>query len=185
MYPLRIQRAASCLQQGGVIAYPTEGVWGLGCDPFNEEAVYRLLAIKQRPVEKGLILVASSMKQIEPLLMSLDASQLKLLSETWPGPFTWLLPDADQLIPPWIKGKFSSVAVRVSAHPQVVQLCSAFGGPLVSTSANPAELAPARSRLRVLTWFGDSLDYILPGKLGGQSGPSTIRDLASASVIRS
>ncbi len=185
MYPLRIQRAASCLQSGGIIAYPTEGVWGLGCDPFNEDAVRKLLRIKQRPMEKGLILVAGSIKQIEPLLKNLDAPQTNLLAKSWPGPVTWLLPDPDQLIPPWIKGKFTSVAIRVSAHPSVVQLCSAFGGVIVSTSANPAELAPARTRLRVMTWFDDSLDYILPGKLGGQRGPSKIHDLVTASVIRS
>jgi L-threonylcarbamoyladenylate synthase len=185
MYPRHIHRAANCLQNGGIIAYPTEGVWGLGCNPFNEDAVYRLLQIKQRPVEKGLILVAGSMEQIEPLLKPLDVAQRKLLSQSWPGPVTWLLPDSDQLIPSWIKGKFASVAIRVSAHRPVVQLCDAFGGLIVSTSANPAELAPARTRLRVLTWFGDSVDYVLPGKLGGQRGPSTIRDLASASVIRS
>jgi L-threonylcarbamoyladenylate synthase len=185
MIPLRINHAARCLQRGGIIAYPTEGVWGLGCDPFNEEAVHKLLAIKQRPLEKGLILVAGSMKQIAPLLEPLDAAQLNLLTDSWPGPVTWLLPDTRQLIPSWIKGKFTSVAIRVSAHPPVVQLCSAFGGLLVSTSANPAAFAPARTRLRVASWFGDSIDYILPGKLGGQAGPSSIRDLATASVIRS
>ncbi len=185
MYPLRIDRAASCLLKGGIVAYPTEGVWGLGCDPFNEEAVHQLLAIKQRPIEKGLILVAGSTKQIARLLKPLNSAQMKLLDESWPGPVTWLLPDAEQLIPSWIKGKFASVAVRVSAHPPVVQLCSAFGGPLVSTSANPAAFPPARTKIRVATWFGDSIDYILPGKLGGQAGPSSIRDLATASVIRS
>jgi L-threonylcarbamoyladenylate synthase len=185
MYPLRITRAAHYLQQGGIVAYPTEGVWGLGCDPFNEEAVHKLLAIKKRPVEKGLILVAGSAKQITPLLKPLNSTQMKLLDESWPGPVTWLLPDAEQLIPSWIKGKFASVAVRVSAHPPVVQLCSAFGGLLVSTSANPAAFPPARTRLRVATWFDGRIDYILPGKLGGQSGPSSIRDLATASVIRS
>jgi L-threonylcarbamoyladenylate synthase len=185
MYPLRIQRAANCLLSGGIIAYPTEGVWGLGCDPFNEEAVRRLLLIKQRPMAKGLIVVAGSMKQIAPLLKNLDSAQTTLLAQSWPGPVTWLLPDPDQLIPPWIKGKFTSVAIRVSAHPPVVRLCSAFGGMIVSTSANPAQRAPAQTRLRVLTWFDDSLDYILPGKLGGQRGPSAIHDLATASVIRS
>jgi L-threonylcarbamoyladenylate synthase len=185
MYPDRIHRAASCVRKGGIIAYPTEGVWGLGCDPFNEAAVYRLLQIKQRPVEKGLILAAGNMRQIEPLLSRLDAAQKAVLAESWPGPVTWLVPDPDQLIPGWIKGKFESVAIRVSAHPAIVQLCAAFGGMIVSTSANPAALPPARTRLKVLTWFGDSVDYVLPGKLGGQRGPSVIRDLASAKVIRS
>jgi L-threonylcarbamoyladenylate synthase len=185
MFPLHIHRAASYMQSGGVIAYPTEGVWGLGCDPFNEDAVYTLLRIKQRQVEKGLILVAGSLKQVEPLLTPLNTSQRELLAQSWPGPITWLLPDSSELIPSWIKGKFTSVAIRVSAHRPVVQLCAAFGGLIVSTSANPAAFAPARTRLRVLTWFGDRVDYVVPGKLGGQRGPSIIRDLTTASVVRS
>src|SRR5688572_33167855 len=90
MYPRRIHRAASCLQSGGIIDYPTEGVWGLGCDPFNEDAVHTILRIKQRQEEKGLILVAGSMKQVEHLLTPLDASQRDLLTRSWPGPTTWL-----------------------------------------------------------------------------------------------
>src|SRR5688500_758271 len=105
MYPLHIRHAASCIHSGGIIAYPTEGVWGVGCDPFNEDAVYTLLRIKQRQVEKGLILVAGSMKHVEPLLTPLNASQRDLLTQSWPGPTTWLLPDSSQLIPSWIKGK--------------------------------------------------------------------------------
>src|SRR5688500_9488848 len=123
MFPLHIRRAASCLQSGGIIAYPTEGVWGLGGGPFNDAAVYTLLRIKQRQVEKGLILVAGSMKQVESLLTPLSASQRDLLAQSWPGATTWLLPDSSQLIPSWIKGKFTSVAIRLSAHPPVMQLC--------------------------------------------------------------
>jgi L-threonylcarbamoyladenylate synthase len=185
MHPQHISHAARCLRQGGIIAYPTEGVWGLGCDPFNEEVVHKLLAIKRRPIEKGLILVAGSKKQLAPLLTHVNSTQMQMLDDIWPGPVTWLLPDPEQLIPSWIKGKFASVAVRVSAHRPVVQLCSAFGGMIVSTSANPAARLPARTKLRVATWFGDDIDYIVPGKLGGQSGPSSIRDLTTASVIRS
>src|SRR5688572_24130365 len=103
MYPIRINRAAGCLRQGGIVAYPTEGVWGLGCDPFNGAAVHKLLAIKQRPIEKGLILIAGSTTQIARLLNPLSSTQRKLLDESWPGPTTWLLPDAEQLIPSWIK----------------------------------------------------------------------------------
>jgi L-threonylcarbamoyladenylate synthase len=185
MYPKHISNAARCLRQGGVIAYPTEGVWGLGCDPFDQTAVTRLLQMKQRPEEKGLILVAADIAQIAPLLRHLSASEREQLQASWPGPTTWLLPDPDQLVPAWIKGKFATVAVRVSGHPVVVGLCRAFGGLLVSTSANPADAPPARNRLRVLTWFGDELDYVVPGRLGGQRGPSTIRDLRSSAVIRS
>jgi L-threonylcarbamoyladenylate synthase len=184
MQPRHIDKAVALLLDGGIIAYPTEGVWGLGCDPFNEAAVLRILELKQRPVEKGLILIAAGVDQVAALLAPLTPEQRATVLATWPGPTTWLLPDPAQLVPTWIKGKFATVAVRVSAHPGVVRLCRAFGGPLVSTSANPADAPPAVSRLRVQTWFGTRLDYIVPGRLGGQNGPSTIRDLHSAVPVR-
>jgi L-threonylcarbamoyladenylate synthase len=184
MQARHIAKAVIRLHQGGIIAYPTEGVWGLGCDPFDEAAVLRILQLKKRPVDKGLILVAAGVDQIAALLEPLTDTERATVLATWPGPTTWLLPDPEQLVPTWIKGKFATVAVRVSAHPGVVRLCRAFNGPLVSTSANPADAPPAVSRLRVQTWFGRELDYIVPGRLGGQHGPSTIRDLHSAAPVR-
>lgn len=180
-----LQKAVDALHTGGVIAYPTEAVWGLGCDPFNALAVDKVLRLKQRPMEKGLIVVAADMQQLSPLLEGLSAEERQLLASTWPGPNTWLIPDPHQYFPVWIRGSFSTVAIRVSAHPLVRQLCLAYGGPVVSTSANPAALPPARSRLRVLRWFGRNLDYVLPGRLGGRSAPSTIRDLRSGQIFRS
>lgn len=177
--------ALAALNSGGVIAYPTEAVWGLGCDPFDPLAVDKILQLKQRPMDKGLIVVAANMQQVAALIEPLTAAEKALLASTWPGPVTWLLPDPDQCFPPWIRGNFSSVAVRVSAHPLVRQLCLAYGGPLVSTSANPASLPPARSRLRVVRWFGRHLDYVLPGRLGGNARPSQIRDLRNGTLLRS
>lgn len=181
---LHTRLASYCLEAGGVIAYPTEAVWGIGCDPWNAEAVYRLLAIKQRPVNKGLILVAASTNQLAPLYDLLTGPQKAALDTTWPGPNTWLLPDPNDLIPPWIKGEHSSVAIRVSGHPLVIDLCNQFGGMLVSTSANIAGEPEIRSRLKIQLKLGAKLDYIVPGQLGPESNPSTIRDLASGRVFR-
>ncbi len=178
-------QAARVLDAGGVIAYPTEAVWGLGCDPYNETAVQRLLALKRRPVEKGVILVAANLLQVAPLLRGLTPEQLDRLQASWPGPNTWLLPDPDNIIPSWIKGQHSSVAVRVSAHAGIIALCKAFGRPIVSTSANPASASPARTLLRVNTYFGNKLDYCLPGKLGELAQPTTIQDLRDSRVVRS
>lgn len=179
-----LNQAVRALQNGGVIAYPTEAVWGLGCDPFDESAVTRLLRLKRRPVHKGLILVAADLSQIQPLLACLSGEQRRLLSDSWPGPVTWLLPDPANWIPAWVKGRHDSVAVRVSDHPGVRALCAAYGGPVVSTSANPSAAAPAKSKLRVSTYFGSGLDYIMPGKLGGLERPTQIRDLGSNRFIR-
>ena len=167
-----------------MIAYPTEAVWGIGCDPWNEEAVHRLLAIKQRPMSKGLILVASSISQLAPLYNPLPKEQQAALGETWPGPNTWLIPDPKDLVPTWIKGEHKSVAIRVSAHSLVVELCNLFGGMLVSTSANLAGEPEIRSRLKLQLKLGDKLDFVVPGSLGPESNPSTIRDLASGRVFR-
>ncbi len=179
----RILELARQLKNGGVIAYPTEAVWGLGCDPGNRLAVERLLQLKQRQVDKGLILIAGSLSQISLYTDGLSDSQRETLANSWPGPNTWLLP-AEHIAPDWIRGKHASVAVRVSDHPVVQALCHAFGGPLVSTSANPQGKPSALTTSELAQYFGDSLDGIAPGELGGLSSPSTIRDLLSGATIR-
>lgn len=149
----RAQCAARVVREGGVIAYPTEAVWGLGCDPWNEDAVYRLLALKARPVEKGLIVVAANIHQLDFLLEDLPDVWLDRLAGTWPGPNTWLVPHQERL-PEWVTGVHESVAVRVTDHPLVQELCH-LTGPLISTSANPAGRPAARTRLRVEQYFHD------------------------------
>lgn len=178
----QIQRVARVVRAGGVIAYPTEAVWGVGCDPWNEAAVDRLLALKERPVHKGLILVADSIGQFDFILHDLPERWIDRLASTWPGPNTWLVPHQDRL-PTWITGQHDSVALRVSDHPLVRDLC-ALTGPLVSTSANPAGRPSARSRLRVEQYFRGQLDAVLGGTLGGRKNPSLIRDLRTGDVIR-
>lgn len=180
---LALARAVRTLRAGGVIAYPTEGVWGLGCDPWQSAAVQRLLALKGRAVAKGLILVAGELAQVEPWLRPLTAEQRAAVGASWPGPVTWVLP-APARLPQWISGRHRSVAVRVSAHTGVRALSLAFGAPIVSTSANPQGRPPARSELAVRRYFRDRLDYVLPGRLGGQRGPSTIRDARTGRVLR-
>jgi len=178
----RVKRAAKLVREGGVIAYPTEAVWGLGCDPWNEDAVYSLLAIKARPVEKGLILVADDIRQFDFLLADLPQAWQERLAASWPGPNTWLVPHQNRL-PEWITGQHDSVALRVTDHPLVRELC-ALTGPLVSTSANPAGRPAARSRLRVEQYFRGELAGVLDGKLGGRRNPSLIRDLVTGQVVR-
>lgn len=179
---MNLDDALVVLRQGGILAYPTEAVWGLGCDPFNQTAVEQLLTLKSRPVEKGLIVVAASVNQIEPLWRELPLSVQKAVSATWPGPNTWLLPDPNHWVPEWVKGEHASVAVRISAHPSVQGLCEAFGGPLISTSANPAAEEPARSLDQLRSYFPE-LGY-LDGVLGDLDQPTTIRDAVSGRVLR-
>ncbi|KEQ16613.1 L-threonylcarbamoyladenylate synthase [Endozoicomonas numazuensis] len=179
-----MSKVQAVIEQGGVIAYPTEAVWGLGCDPWNREAVYQVLDIKHRPVEKGLILVASSQQQIAPLLSGLTETQLETLSASWPGPYTWLLPDPDKWTPDWVRGKFDTVAVRISAHPVVKMLCEQAGHPLVSTSANRAGEPPLMTEQQVQEQMGNQVSLIVSGETGPQAEPSEIRDLQTGQVIR-
>lgn len=178
----RVQQAAREVRAGAVIAYPTEAVWGLGCDPWNEEAVDRLLAIKSRSVDKGLILIADNIRQFDFLFEDFPLDWLDRMASTWPGPNTWLVPHRE-LLPQWITGVHDTVALRVSNHPQVRELC-ALVGPLISTSANPQGRPAARTRLRVEQYFRGQLDLVLGGSLGGRRNPSVIRDLISGEVVR-
>ena len=182
--PWHLTCATQTLAMGGVIAYPTEAVWGLGCDPWSQLAVDRLLKLKQRPMHKGLILVASQWSQFQPLVEALSDHQIEQLNRSWPGPTTWLIPDPKGWVPPWIKGQHSSVALRVSAHPLVVALCDRFNSPIVSTSANLAGRQPARSRLHIARTFGDQLDYVVNGELGQSKQPSQVKDLVSGQIVR-
>ena len=180
---LALKDSVSLLRRGGVIAYATESVWGLGCDPFNGDAVERIMRIKGRDRAKGVIVIASDLDQIFPLLGDLSSEQRALLDSTWPGPVTWLAPVTDA-VPSWLKGQHPTLALRVSAHPGVQQLCRAFGGPLVSTSANRSGRPPAKTALQVRIRLGEDVDTILPGLVGGARKPSEIRDLATLRVIR-
>lgn len=189
MLDVHIQKAVCVVEAGGVIAYPTEAVWGLGCDPDNRDACLALLQIKQRPVEKGMILVAASVDQFADLLAPLTAPQQHTLQQAWnnqakTGPVTFLVPDDYDRVPWWVKGAHKAVALRVSLHPRMQQLCQALDAPLVSTSANIAGAAPATSRLMVEKKLGPRLDYVLPGQLGGATKPSQIIDLSSGRVVR-
>ena len=183
MKSLTPDQAAGVLHQGALIAYPTEGVYGLGCDPFNEAAVMRLLALKKRPVEKGLILVAAELVQITPLVRFDAVPDRSQVEASWPGPVTWTLPATDA-VPEWIRGRFDTVAIRVSAHPVVQALCRAAGMPLVSTSANPAGQLPAMRCEQVDDYFGDQLAGCVVGELGGREGPTPIFDARTGQQLR-
>jgi len=180
-FPLR--RAARILRHGGLVAYPTEAVFGIGCDPDDPAALYRLLALKNRPAYKGFILIADDFSRLRPYVEVDGVGDLAKVLRTWPGPVTWLLP-ASVRTGPLITGGHPTVAVRVTAHPLAAALCRHVNGPLVSTSANIAGNSPARTALRVRCQFGGTAGYVLCGTVGGMPAPSEIRDAASGRVLR-
>ncbi len=185
MTPARqhIQLACREIARGGVIAYPTEGVYGLGCDPRNLDAVDTLLSLKARSASKGLILLAASLDQLMPFIAPLSQRLRRELDSTWPGPVTWLLP-ARQGVADVLTGARPTIAVRVTDHPVARALCEEAGTALVSTSANISGRAPALTAADVRLQFGDALDYVVSGELGGLNGPTEIRDGQTGAILR-
>lgn len=182
MNNIDIKRAAEVVAAGGVIAYATESVFGLGCDPSIFSAVERILELKQRSISKGLIVIAADFSQIESYLAFPDDEVKERVLAAWPGPTTWIVP-ARKEVPHWLTGGHSGLAVRVTDHPQAKALCN-MAGPLVSTSANPGSQAPARNVTEVSQYFYDALDYVLPGEVGSLPQPTAIKDALTGVSLR-
>lgn len=181
----RLKQAAQIIHQGGVIAYPTEAVYGLGCDPKNGDAVAKILRMKRRPAAKGVILIASSIEQLEPYVAfsRLDKNTFELIKDSWPGPNTWLIP-AKQKAPSWLRGQHQTLAVRITNHPTAKGLCDAVQGAIVSTSANISSHPPATNAKQCRLIFKQQLDHIVKGTADPEAKPSTIRDAISGHIIR-
>lgn len=181
---LTVSQAVAALRAGAVIAYPTEAVYGLGCDPACRSAVQHVLELKQRPVSAGFILIADSFERLASFTAPVEARLLERALQTWPGPVTWLFPRAAH-VADWLAGQHPTIALRVSAHPVCRELCAAFEGPLVSTSANICSMPPAQTVAEVEACFAGTIAGVVAGELGLQHRPSEIRDLATGRTIRS
>ncbi len=181
----RIRRAALAIAGGGVVAYPTEAVWGLGCDPLDDRAMARILQLKGRKMTKGVILIAADLAQAEPYIDmdQLDDAARHRLSTPGEKPITWVVP-AGPLAPPWITGGRDTLALRVTRHPVAAALCRVAGTPLVSTSANPQGRLPARNAMMVQRYFRGRLADITPGAVGRAAKPSEIRDIHTGQIFR-
>ena len=174
-------RASEVLLGGGVIAYPTEGVFGLGCLPDDGDAVARILTIKQRSPRKGLILIAARPRQLEDWI---DPDVRGALPEPDPGqPVTWIVPPAAH-VPAIVTGDNPGLAVRITTNPVAAAICNAVDMPIVSTSANIAGRPVARNAFVLRRVFGRLVDYVVPGECGPASGPSEIREFATGKVLR-
>lgn len=178
-----LDEAVETVKNGGILAYPTEAVFGLGCDPRNLSAVQRLLGAKQRPADKGLILLAANIHQLSDFVPPLSEEVKERILASWPGPVTWLLP-VHEHVSPLIRGNFQKIAVRVSAHPVCQQLCQRLGHPLISTSANITGKPAATTAQQVSEQLGQHVDLILDKPLGGRIQPSEIRDAFTNKILR-
>ncbi len=180
----KLQQINTHLRAGGLIAYPTEAVYGLGCDPDNEVAVRSLLGLKSRSQSKGLILIASELQQLTAYLKPLTPEITERLNKTWPGPVTWVLA-VNNATPTWLTGNRATLACRVTTHPLVQQLCKSIGGALVSTSANPADRPPCRTAIQVRKQFDHSNQLmIISGTVGDLKQPTPIYDATTNQRLR-
>lgn len=181
-FAIPIRCITAHLKRGGLIAYPTEYCYGLGCDPRNRNAVLRLLKLKSRTQRKGLILIAGKYAQLAPYLKSLSPDEQEKLQRDGAQAITYLMP-AKPSVPRWLRGAHDTLAVRITAHPEAAALCNALDMALVSTSANRSGAKPARTYAQCRRLFGESV-WVLPGKVGARKKPSTIRAWMSGNIIR-
>lgn len=180
---LSFEAAATAIQSGGIIAYPTEAIYGLGCDPDNQTSLQRLLDLKARDSNKGLILVASSWEQLDPFVDLQDNAILARAQASWPGPVTWIMP-ASQRCTALLTGGRSTIAVRVSAHETVRTLCDQCGHALVSTSANISGEPPLHNPTDITTAFGAHIAGVVAGALGGLKNATSIFDASTGVQLR-
>ncbi len=181
MLNIDVNQALPILQRGGILAYPTEAVYGLGCDPFNQAAVESICALKGRETNKGFIVLIADWTQLFSLIAPISDEQLALVRATWPGFVTWIFPRAPSL-PKWICGEHDSIAIRMSAHPIAQELTAA--SPVISTSANRSGRPPVATTEQLVQQFPEGIDALVRGALGGFKQPSPIYDVRSGKQLR-
>ena len=178
----QLSQAAAIIQHGGVIAYSTDTVLGLGCDPNNQAAVEKILWLKHRSIAKGLILLVENMHALGEFTQPLSTEQTSdIASISSTTPTTWLLP-AKRSTPVWITGTHDRVAIRITQHPIARKLCKMVGA-IVSTSANISDYPTVINEQQLRDWFGPYLDYVIIGT-PGTGVPSEIRDVISGKILR-
>ncbi len=170
------------LRRGGLVAYPTESCYGLGCDPRNPRALKRLIRLKGRSAAKGLLLIADHFKRLQPFMRPSNPTERTRMQRSWPGPVTWVVP-ASNVCPPLLTGGRPTIAVRVTAHPEAARLCRSLGMALVSTSANKSGHKPAKTAAECRRIFGARV-RVIAGRIGQRRRPSTLIDLATGTVLR-
>jgi L-threonylcarbamoyladenylate synthase len=184
MSPWAINRLSHQVDLGAVIAYPGDTIWGFGCHPLVKDSIDRILQIKQRSASKGLILLSSELDFCLPYISSdLSTNDIAQLKKSTAQPTTWLIP-ASHNCPSWLRGEFSTIAIRITCHPFIKALCTELKSPIVSTSANLSGKTTIRNSIQARRLFASQLDYIISGYQPGTGRPSEIKSLESGDIIR-
>lgn len=176
-----IRLAARIVRNGGIIAYPTDTIYGLGCDPLDARAVDRVNRLKKRPVGKHCILLASNIDQLTPFI-ELDAQQRATIDAA-DEPTSWVI-EARDGTPDWLVSEHNTIAVRVTDDDNVTRLCNAVGGAIISTSANPSGSRPAASGIDLHRYFHHSVDMILLAEQPSATRASKLIRLCDNHILR-
>ncbi len=184
MSPWAINRLSKAVEKGAVIAYPTDTIWGLGCHPMCAPAVVNIINIKQRGLEKGLILLSPELDYCIPYMREdISNPAIRRLEKSYSHPVTWLVPASPEC-PVWLTGDFATIAIRITNHPFIGSICSAMHSPIVSTSANRHRKPSVRNALQARRQFGENLDYVVTGFSTGTGCASEIKSLESGRIFR-
>ena len=181
--PPKLARLIEIIERGGIVAYPTEGLFGLGCSAQDASAVERLRALKSRPPNKGFILIADRLERFSPWVAAQHLSDPRLSAPT-PHPTTWLVPASGKGLAAIAGQGSETLAIRLVSHPPTTSLCEALGQPLLSTSANPAAAPTATTASQALAYFSGDIDAVYDAPIGSAAGSSRIIDLLSGKVLR-
>jgi L-threonylcarbamoyladenylate synthase len=176
-----VQRAATIIQKGGIILYPTETIYGLGCDLFNEKAVKRLYTIKKRPETKPALVLIGNISMLRELVVDIPLLASRLMKRFWPGPLTILF-KAKKNISPLITAGSGMIGVRLSGSKFCVKLLTVCRIPIVSTSANISGKLFLNDIDSLEKIFATEIDLIVDAGNLPSSLSSTVVDVSSGSV---
>ena len=177
-----IRNAAALIRRGGIVVYPTETVYGIGCDPFNADACRRVRELKRRDEDKPFILIAATIEMVARLVDGMTLPVEKLAHAFWPGPLTMVLKPGPAVLP-HLLGPNGGIAFRVTPHPVAAGLSREIGGPLVSTSANRSGETPVVSYEEAVRQFGGLVDAVVDNPLAIAGKPSTVLDMTSEKPV--
>jgi tRNA threonylcarbamoyl adenosine modification protein (Sua5/YciO/YrdC/YwlC family) len=175
--PRQIKTVVECLEKGGIIIYPTDTIYGIGCDIFNYKAVERICRIKQiDPLKAQLSFVCSDLSDLSKYARQLSTPVYRLLKQYLPGPYTFILP-ASKEVPKILKSKKDTIGLRVPDHRIVQAIVAELGRPLLSASIPGENIEEYTDPELIHDHFKSQIDIVVNGGIGGIT-PSTIVDLS-------
>jgi len=181
--PEEYEDISDAIVKGKIIAYPTESVFGIGCDPENEQSINKIIEIKNRGKQKGLIIIADEVKKLSKFIHKDYLDLFIKKSDIESKPTTWIVPSSKHVLN-LVKGEDSSVALRITQHPIASRICKYSNKAIISTSANISSKTPAKNSNEILMQFGEEIDIIVDGRVGDSIKPTQIVDLITNKVIR-